>query len=86
MNIGWFWLRRFISLSKRFSLISKTICFNLFPGSSASNCCLKTMLIDHYGDEIYFSYRKNCQKSQMFFSAKIKLVHIAETLRLNDNI
>ena len=30
MNMGWFWLRPLISLSKGFSLISKSICFNLF--------------------------------------------------------
>ena len=44
------------------------------------------MLIDHYGDEICFSYPKGRQKAQMFFSAKVKSVDIAETLRLNDNI
>ena len=44
------------------------------------------MLIDHCGDEICFSYPKDCQKSQMFLAAKVKSVDIAETLRLNDNI
>ena len=47
---------------------------------TVSNRQLKTMLINLLGDEICFSYPKDRQKSQMFFSAKIQTTDIAETL------
>ena len=51
-----------------------------------TNCILKSMLIDYYGDEICFTYPKDAKKSQMFFSTRVKSEDIAETLRRNDFI
>ena len=44
------------------------------------------MLIDHFDDKICFTYPKDRQKSQMFFSADIKSEDVAETLRRTDVI
>ena len=51
-----------------------------------TNFKLKSMLIDYYGDEICFTYPKDAEKPQMFFSTRVKSEGIAETLRRNDFI
>ena len=44
------------------------------------------MLISHFGDSICFTYPKDRKQSQMFFSANIKSVDIAETLRTGNSM
>ena len=64
---GFFWFQEpFVSTS--------------LPGSSVSNCCLRTMWTDHYRDKI------DCQKSDAFLCKNEVSVDIAKTLPLNDNI
>ena len=43
------------------------------------------MLIDHFGDTIYFTYPKERRKSQMLYSTDIKCTDVAE-LRSTDTI
>ena len=42
---------------------------------------MKSLLIDKYGESICFTYSKKKQDSQMFFSANVKSVDMAEQLR-----
>ena len=60
--------------------------FHLFPGISVSNRRLKNLLVDHYGENICFTYPRNRQKSQMFYSANIKCADMAEFKRSSNSI
>ena len=47
---------------------------------------MQSMLIDLFGDAIYFTYPKDCPKSQMLYSTDIKCTDVAELLHLTDTI
>ena len=49
-----------------------------------ANKKLKKMLINHFGEEICFTYPRDRQKSQMFFSSKIISTDVVEMLRSTD--
>ena len=55
-------------------------------GTSITNCRLKSMHINHFGDRICFTYPKDRRQSQMFFSADIRSKDIAETIRRKDAV
>ena len=42
-----------------------------------SGYCFESMFENDFGDEISFIYAKECRKSQMYFSTKIKMTDIA---------
>ena len=42
---------------------------------------VKSLLIDHYGENICFTYPKDRKKSQMFFSTALRQVDVVESLR-----
>ena len=42
---------------------------------------MKSLLIDHYGENICFTYQKDRKKSQMFFSTALRQVDVVESLR-----
>ena len=42
-----------------------------------SGYCFESMFENDFGDEISFIYPKECRKSQMYFSTKIKMTDIA---------
>lgn len=54
------------------------------PCAAISNRSLKNMLIDYFGETICFTYPKEINKSQMFYSVSIKSEDVAETLRRVD--
>ena len=46
-----------------------------------NNRQVKSLLIDHYGENICFTYPKDRKKSQMFFSTALRQVDVVESLR-----
>ena len=46
--------------------------------------CFESVFENDFGDEISFTYPKDCRKSQMYFSTKIKTTDIVETLHVID--
>lgn len=56
----------------------------LQPDQHICNRKLKHMLVDHFGEEICFTYPKDRNKSQMFFSSKISSVSLSEKIRAFD--
>ena len=51
-----------------------------------SNRRMKSLLIEHFGDSIYFTYSKDPSVSQMVFSNKITVAQLAEEIRNSDCI
>ena len=68
------------------NLLSRKYITIHISGTSITNRRLKSMLIDHFGDRICFTYPKDRRKLQMFFSPDIKSADVSETLRTTDAI
>ena len=51
-----------------------------------SNRLIKTLLIEHFGDELAFMYPRDKKKSQLFFLSTIEAADIIETVRVNDPV
>ena len=49
-----------------------------------SGYCFESLFENDFVDEISFTYPKDCWKSLMYFSTKIKMTDIVETLHLID--
>ena len=44
------------------------------------------LLIDHFGEELAFTYSRDKKKSQLFYLSAIKTENVLETIRTNDPI
>ena len=55
-------------------------------GYAVSSRKVKQTLINHFREEICFTYAKGRTKSQMFFSSKICPAELIETLHANDPV
>ena len=44
------------------------------------------LLIDHFGEELAFTYSRNKKKSRLFYLSAIKTENVIETIRTNDPI
>ena len=51
-----------------------------------NNRKVKQMLLDHYEEEICFTYPRDVTKSQIFFSATVRPTDVVETLRSNNPV
>ena len=53
---------------------------------TVTNQSVKNLLVEHFGDEICFTYPQNMRNSQVFFSANIRSRDIVESLRSNNPV
>ena len=58
----------------------------LFADTNITNRALKNILIDHFGEEICFTYPKDRKKPQLFYSSRIQSGTVIETIRSNEPI
>ena len=47
---------------------------------------MKTLLIEHLGEELAFMYPNDKKKSQLFFLSTIQVADVIETARVNDPV
>ena len=67
-----------------------SICFSFLiffcSDDHVTNRTMKTLLINHFGDALAFTYPQDKRKSQMFYLSTVQTKDVIETLRLNDPI
>ena len=45
---------------------------------------MKAILIDHFGDDLAFTYLRDKKKFQMFYLSRVQIEYVIETIRTKD--
>ena len=47
---------------------------------------MKAIPIDHFGEDVAFTYPKDKKKSQMFYLSRVQIEYVIETIRAKESI